>query len=142
AGEFSAVYPRRSPGGWRLIGRTDAPLWDPSRESPALIRPGDAVRFRAVREVAELRPPAPARPVRASRAGLRVVEPGVLALVEDLGRPGRADIGVTASGAADRPAARRANRIVGNAREAAVVEVLLGGLSVRAEGDQVVALAG
>lgn len=48
AGEFSAVYPRRSPGGWRLIGRTDAVLWDIDRPDPALLTPGTWVRFRAV----------------------------------------------------------------------------------------------
>jgi KipI family sensor histidine kinase inhibitor len=43
AGEFSGVYPRASPGGWQLIGRTDAVLWDPDRG--ALLRPGGTVRF-------------------------------------------------------------------------------------------------
>lgn len=45
AGRFSGVYPRPSPGGWRLIGRTDAPLWDLDRDDPALLHPGDLVRF-------------------------------------------------------------------------------------------------
>ncbi|MEW1822665.1 5-oxoprolinase subunit PxpB [Arthrobacter sp. NPDC080031] len=45
AGEFSGVYPRSSPGGWQLIGTTTAALWDPSKAEPALIRPGDLVRF-------------------------------------------------------------------------------------------------
>nr|WP_209068404.1 allophanate hydrolase subunit 1 [Arthrobacter pigmenti] len=48
AGEFSGVYPRKSPGGWQLIGRTEAELWDPSAESPALLEPGCTVRFRAL----------------------------------------------------------------------------------------------
>ena len=48
AGEFSGVYPRESPGGWQLIGRTDAPLWDTGRPQPALLAPGMWVRFRAV----------------------------------------------------------------------------------------------
>jgi KipI family sensor histidine kinase inhibitor len=46
AGEFAAVYPRESPGGWRLLGRTDAPLWDLARDEPALLRPGTHVTFR------------------------------------------------------------------------------------------------
>jgi KipI family sensor histidine kinase inhibitor len=46
AGEFSGVYPRESPGGWRLLGRTDAPLWDVARTPPALLAPGTRVRFR------------------------------------------------------------------------------------------------
>jgi KipI family sensor histidine kinase inhibitor len=45
AGEFSGVYPRPSPGGWQLIGSTDAILWDASREPPALLTPGTTVRF-------------------------------------------------------------------------------------------------
>ena len=45
AGEYTAVYPTASPGGWHLIGRTDAVLWDPGRPQPALIAPGDRVRF-------------------------------------------------------------------------------------------------
>jgi KipI family sensor histidine kinase inhibitor len=47
AGEFSAVYPRRSPGGWQLIGRTDAVLWDIDRPTPALLTQGMWVQFRA-----------------------------------------------------------------------------------------------
>jgi KipI family sensor histidine kinase inhibitor len=46
AGRFSAVYPRRSPGGWRLLGRTDAELWNTGADPPALLSPGDEVRFR------------------------------------------------------------------------------------------------
>ena len=45
AGEFAGVYPRRSPGGWQLVGRTDAVLWDPDRDPPALLAPGTRVRF-------------------------------------------------------------------------------------------------
>src|SRR5699024_2039294 len=48
AGSFSGVYPRPSPGGWQLIGRTDARLWQPDRDPPALLRPGMTVRFEAV----------------------------------------------------------------------------------------------
>jgi KipI family sensor histidine kinase inhibitor len=52
AGEFSAVYPRESPGGWQLIGHTSkdtAELWDVDRDPPALLRPGMWVQFRDVR---------------------------------------------------------------------------------------------
>ena len=47
AGAFSGVYPRDSPGGWQLIGRTDAVLWDINRSQPALLTPGTQVQFRA-----------------------------------------------------------------------------------------------
>jgi KipI family sensor histidine kinase inhibitor len=45
AGEFSAVYPRASPGGWQLIGTTDKVLWDAGADPPALLQPGRWVRF-------------------------------------------------------------------------------------------------
>ena len=50
AGEFSGVYPRESPGGWQLIGRTEAVLWDLNRQQPALLTPGMWVQFRATRK--------------------------------------------------------------------------------------------
>jgi len=45
AGRQTAVYPSSTPGGWHLIGRTDAVVWDAGRDQPALIQPGNAVRF-------------------------------------------------------------------------------------------------
>jgi KipI family sensor histidine kinase inhibitor len=45
AGEFSAIYPRSSPGGWQLIGHTDVVVFDADREPPALLQPGMTVRF-------------------------------------------------------------------------------------------------
>ena len=48
AGEFSGVYPRESPGGWQLIGRTELATWDTSRDQPALLTAGMTVRFVAV----------------------------------------------------------------------------------------------
>jgi KipI family sensor histidine kinase inhibitor len=48
AGPFAGVYPQPSPGGWQLVGRTDAVLFDVDRDPPALLVPGTAVRFRDV----------------------------------------------------------------------------------------------
>lgn len=45
AGAQTGVYPVETPGGWHLIGRTDLPLWDPSRRPPTLLEPGGRVRF-------------------------------------------------------------------------------------------------
>ena len=47
AGPFAGVYPQASPGGWQLVGRTDAVLFDVDRDPPALLAPGTGVRFRA-----------------------------------------------------------------------------------------------
>ncbi|ATY15457.1 allophanate hydrolase subunit 1 [Amycolatopsis sp. AA4] len=48
ADEYTGVYPRESPGGWRLLGHTEATLFDPSAAQPALFTPGLRVRFRSV----------------------------------------------------------------------------------------------
>ncbi|WCI07802.1 carboxyltransferase domain-containing protein [Arthrobacter sp. OVS8] len=82
AGNYSAVYPRRSPGGWQLIGRTGARMWDLDREQPALAAPGHRVQFRAVRELVTLMPASPAqdrtaqdRPAPEVVSGLQIVSP-------------------------------------------------------------------
>ncbi|MEW1805539.1 5-oxoprolinase/urea amidolyase family protein [Pseudarthrobacter sp. NPDC080039] len=144
-GAYSAVYPRQSPGGWQLIGRTGAVMWDLSRENPALVRPGDTVRFTAVREQATVLPKAsPGHSTGTGQAaeGLAVRKPGLQATVQDLGRPGFASLGVSSAGAMDRGALRRANRLVGNAEGAAAVELLFGGLELEALSDQVLAVTG
>jgi KipI family sensor histidine kinase inhibitor len=58
AGGLAAVYPSASPGGWRLLGRTSARLWDSHRNPPALLAPGTQVRFEPVAEL----PPSPVSP--------------------------------------------------------------------------------
>ncbi|MEZ0492463.1 5-oxoprolinase/urea amidolyase family protein [Kineococcus sp. TBRC 1896] len=141
AGTFSGVYPRESPGGWQLIGRTDAVMWDLDRDPPALFAPGTTVRFREVdRDLVTPRAPQP-EPV-ASEFSLEVVSPGVQLLLQDLGRPGHLAEGVAPSGVADRGALRTANRAVGNPADAAVLELAGGGAVLRFTGPGVLALAG
>lgn len=165
AGPWSAVYPAASPGGWRLLGRTSTTVWDVDRADPALLPPGTRVRFVPVRgravgatdapahdatddDAAPVRAAGAAAPVRAAaaaapgRPALEVLQTGPLCLVQDLGRPGHLSLGVPTSGSLDRRATVRANRLVGNDRGRAVLEVLLGGLVVRALEDVVVAVTG
>ncbi|RIQ14349.1 allophanate hydrolase subunit 2 family protein, partial [Jiangella rhizosphaerae] len=73
---------------------------------------------------------------------LEVLEPGVLAIVEDLGRPGLGAMGVGRSGAADEHSFRLANRLVANAERAAAIEFVLGGLAIRFRRTATVALTG
>lgn len=162
AGEFAAVYPAATPGGWLLLGTCDVPLFDVHRDPPALLRPGTRVRF-APSDAGTTAPVPASVPVRgaAPAAGgaravpapevasptyppavVEVLAPGVLTLVQDTGRPGLAAVGVGRSGAADAGALRLANRLVGNAGDAAVLEVVLGGLELRFPAGGVVALAG
>lgn len=146
AGKFSASYPQRSPGGWQLIGHTNAPLWDVNRKEPALIRPGDTVKYRAVRELVEVKADHSARTESDARVdvsrSLVIEDPGMQSLLQDAGRPGLGDLGVVTSGAADQASAAQANRLVGNSPDAAVIETMLGGLSLTARGHHVLALTG
>jgi KipI family sensor histidine kinase inhibitor len=148
AGTFSGVYPRESPGGWQLIGTTEARMWDLARAQPALLLPGDRVRFVDVtgtgagpRESAAAEAAGAPESVEATHA-LEIVSPGMLTLLQDLGRPGYASMGVSTSGALDPVSLRAANRLVGNPTGTAALELTFGGLRVRARGEQVLAVTG
>ncbi len=130
AGAYTGCYPRATPGGWQLIGHTDAVLFDVARERPALLSPGANVRFRASRERIVAAPPASRPPTHASGA-LEVVVPGPLTTVQDLGRTRLRADGVATAGAADRAAFRLANRLVGNPEASPALEVTVGGLRLR-----------
>jgi KipI family sensor histidine kinase inhibitor len=141
AGPLAAVYPAASPGGWRLLGRTAARLWDVHREPPAVLAPGRRVRFRPVAELGDAGDLFPAgsrarddEPEPAAGRVIEVVRPGALALVADLGRPGYGHLGVPRSGAADPDQLRLANRLVGNPEDAAGLELTLGGAELRFSG--------
>jgi len=121
-------------------------MWDLSRERPALLLPGDRVRFvavpggsRAAVTVSEGAAPAPAAEIE---YGLEILEPGLLTLLQDLGRPGYASMGVSTSGALDPVSLRAANRLVGNPSGHAGLELTFGGLRLRARGEQVLAVSG
>jgi KipI family sensor histidine kinase inhibitor len=245
AGGFSGAYPRETPGGWRLIGTTDAVLFDPDATIPVLLPPRARVRFvperprvttaswviepadgsehawaapaasegpapvegsgraRAAPEApapggghsaeggsdatpassraglssasgdaaAPAAPPAPTSsrsrsiaragsaapppaaasvppaasppaPAEPSRPVLRVIAAGGFTTVQDLGRPGRAALGVSRSGALDRAAHRIGNRLLGNDEAAAALEIVMGGFAARAETDTWVCVTG
>ncbi|WP_403021254.1 5-oxoprolinase subunit PxpB [Salinibacterium sp. GXW1014] len=144
AGTFSGVYPRESPGGWQLIGVTDVPMWDLSRETPALLQPGDRVRFVEARGARRgpVRTADATSPAAAEGPTLEVRQAGIQSLVQDLGRAGHASLGVSPSGALDRRSLREANRLVGNEAGAAGIEVAHGGLVVVSRGVTEVAVTG
>lgn len=155
AGTFSGVYPQASPGGWQIIGTTPTAMWDLGRPVPALLQPGDRVRFVdiATKNVAE-RPgetcadgqkgaePAPAPAAPPAATALEVVLAGLQTLFQDVGRHGQAGQGVSASGAMDQAACKAANRLAGNASDGACLETVNGGLQLRSRGDTVVAVTG
>ena len=127
----TGIYPFAMPGGWRLIGRTDVPLFDPSADPPARLRAGMRVRFVPI----ERDGPSPAGSrddgtlpgPRSERRSIRVLEPGFLATVQDAGRSGYERFGVPPSGAADHVALDIGNRVLGNPPDAAAIEITAGG---------------
>lgn len=152
-GDFSAVYPSDSPGGWRLLGVTPLRMWDLGRESPALLQPGFKVRFRDLatsgvhfslpqRSVEDRVDAVRENGAASGRTSFEVLSPGPQTLVQDCGRPGVTALGVSGSGALDRASMAKANRLLGNAPGAAVLENAWGGLTVVCHGAAVVAVTG
>lgn len=136
AGGMSCIYPAAGPGGWNVIGRTDSVLFDAMQTPPALLAPGDVVRFVAASDVADVPANADSNdavPVDGGPA-LHVVEPGLLTTVQDMGRHGHQHLGVPVSGALDVELLRIANLLAGNPPDAAALEVTHTGprLEVRA----------
>jgi KipI family sensor histidine kinase inhibitor len=157
AGAQTAVYPRASPGGWQIIGRTPLRVFDPQRVPPAIFAPGDSVRFVPL--------PAPGRgspaedgaydrlnvepgfgPMSTAASGsgrtLTVLAPGLLTTIQDCGRWGYQASGVPVSGALDLVSHRLANALVGNAGDAATLEVTIAGPELRFDADATVAITG
>ena len=154
AGRQTGIYPRESPGGWQIVGRTPLAIFDPQRTPSALFAPGDTVRFvptragtdagKAPGAAAETRGPAgdgPGIPAP-SRRRVTVVAPGLLSTIQDLGRWGHQSTGVPVAGALDSFSHRLANALVGNTRDAATLEITLAGPELRFDDDAVIAVTG
>ncbi len=146
-GAQTGVYPRESPGGWNLIGRTPLALFDPQRPEPTLLRAGDRVKFRPVAAVdfsGATRSDGARSDGAAARgpAAVEILRPGVFTTVQDLGRPGHRAEGVPLGGAADSLALRVANLLVGNAEGEAALEFTLTGPELKFLRDTLVAIGG
>lgn len=146
AGNFSAVYPKASPGGWQILGVTPSVMWDMGREVPALLQPGFKVKFvdagplPAIEVVTEQK--TDSKQVTPAGPYVSIGAAGIQTVLQDLGRAGKVDQGVATSGALDRGALKAANRIVGNPSDTACLEVVYGGLKFTAHGPAVVAVTG
>lgn len=170
-GGQTGIYPRTTPGGWNLIGRTPLALFDAKRRPPALLESGDRVRFRPVSAaeftVLEAKAPGASDGKTDTTAGLgpadlrddagngggegavagslpsiRVLRPGMFTTVQDGGRRGHRARGVPLSGAADPFALRLVNALVGNPDDAAALEFTLVGPELRFSHETVVAVGG
>lgn len=132
-GVQTGVYPTATPGGWSIIGRTPIRLFRPENETePVRLQAGDKVRFQAITpaQAAQLEE----RPVilyvqdvNEESAVVKVIKPGALTTVQDLGRTGRQHLGIPVGGAMDRQAARIANLLLGNEENAPLLEAMVAG---------------
>jgi KipI family sensor histidine kinase inhibitor len=141
AGQQTGIYPFSSPGGWRLIGRTDIKLWDPTRGQPSYFEAGDRVRYVAGAIDGQSTAPTHAMPAP-ERPAFRVVSGGTLTTVQDQGRPGYASVGLSQGGWSDGAAAARANALVGNTADASALEMVWTGPTLLALRTVAIALDG
>ncbi len=146
AGRQTGIYPRESPGGWQLIGRTPLEVFDAARTPASLFAPGDEVRFTPLsswpdRSHPPSTPKGNASPSWSGRQ-FTVVKPGLLTTIQDLGRWGHQAFGVPVSGPMDDVSYRLANLIVGNPSGAAVLEATVLGPELRIESETIVAVTG
>lgn len=128
AGAQGGIYPCESPAGWWVLGKTTATLFDPGKHPPSILMPGDRVRFV---QVDVLKAPREAAGVDFTEGPVEVIEPGAITTVQDGGRPGYRDAGVSPGGAADPVALAVANTMLGNVPEAPALEVCLTGPLLR-----------
>ena len=140
AGNQAGIYPFATQGGWHVIGRTETKLFDPDRDPPALLQPGDKVRFVEKETLNESASSPPT--LSAFSHGIVVIEPGALSSIQDHGRWGKQHFGVSPGGVADPVLATIANRLVGNRDEAAVIECTMTGCVLRFDCDAIVAWVG
>jgi KipI family sensor histidine kinase inhibitor len=151
AGRQTGVYPRESSGGWQIIGRSPLRIFDPDRVPASLLAPGDRVRF--VRKSSGgagsmvgggppvTRSNADSHLERNSRT-VTILRAGLFTTIQDEGRWGHQAKGVPVAGALDLLSHRVANLLVGNAPDAATLEVTLAGPEVRIEQTARVAVTG
>jgi KipI family sensor histidine kinase inhibitor len=140
-GNQTGVYPEASPGGWQLIGQTPFRLFDAERQPPALLEPGDSIRFVPIDEAqyaaqkeANQRRGRSLAAETAGGTGLRILQPGLATLLQDLGRRGYMQYGVPMAGAADFSALMIGNWLLGNRARTCALEITLMGPEVEFTG--------
>ena len=162
AGQQTGVYPCEAPGGWQIIGRTPVSLHGPSpgdspspgdTENPFLVSPGDEVQFYQIDQAefdalsaqnnCEHADTQTALTIHtADSVSLHFKTAGLRTAVQDFGRTGYQHLGVPSGGVMDRFSATIANRLVGNADDAALIEITLMGPTIEITGDCQIAITG
>jgi KipI family sensor histidine kinase inhibitor len=152
AGKQTGLYAIASPGGWQLIGRTCKRFYDPARAEPISARAGDYIRFVPIshEEFEEKRAEIDAADAPPDYSGwdgggvavFETLTPGALTTIQDRGRYGYQELGISRSGAMDEVSLRVANRLVGNDENAPALEITMTGPRLKVLGGALVALTG
>jgi KipI family sensor histidine kinase inhibitor len=124
AGVMAGFYPVDSAGGWNLLGRTNATLWNPDAEPPNRFAPGDVIEIRPA-SIADFHAQPASNFEATGEVIADVIAPGQLTTVVGARDWKRADYGVSPGGPFDAFAAALANRAVGNVDDAPLLECVL-----------------
>lgn len=127
----TGIYPKPTPGGWNVIGRTPDILFDPRKERPSLLNPGDRLEFIEI-DLNEYKKIILAQEVKASQqkvssisrdCAIEVLSPGLLTTIQGQPRYGFSHLALSAGGPMDIDSARLANALLGNPEDAAGLEI-------------------
>jgi hypothetical protein len=141
AGAFAGFYAVESPGGWNLLGRTAAPLWDPHRDPPNLLAPGDEIEIVPTMDAVDVPPLAEDKPPL-PWDGVDVLAPGQLTKIVGPPDVKRLEHGLSTGGPFDPELAAATNRAAGNDDDAPLFECVLVGPRLRFRRDAVLAFNG
>ncbi len=145
AGEQTGIYAVPSPGGWQIIGRTYLRLFDPDRNLPVLLNPGDRVKFFPVSEeefLSHISTSTTKKIHKITDPVFEVIDPGPLSIIVDSGRRGYGSIGLSQGGPMDYTSYLLSNYLLGNKEDVPSVETLFSGFSIKVLKDTVVSLVG
>lgn len=127
----TGIYPKPTPGGWNVIGRTPDILFDPRNERPSLLNPGDRLEFIEI-DLNEFNKITLAQEAKASQqkvssisknSAIEVLSPGLLTTIQGQPRYGFAHLALSAGGPMDKESARLANALLGNSEDLAGLEI-------------------
>ena len=127
----TAIYPKTTPGGWNIIGRSPDLLFDPLKERPSLLHAGDRVQFieididqfKKIQAEESLNTSQHIKKYDTQKGAVEVISSGLLTTIQGLPRYGLAHLALSAGGAMDKEGARLANTLVGNSEDAAGLEI-------------------
>lgn len=127
----TAIYPKTTPGGWNIIGRSPDLLFDPLKERPSLLHAGDRVQFieidldqfKKIQGEESLTPNQEIKKYDSQKGVIEVISSGLLTTIQALPRYGLAHLALSAGGSVDKEGALLANTLVGNSEDAAGLEI-------------------